>query len=218
MFELFSILYPSQRSNMSEMSTSECKEFLFENFPLKEKGWKRVKKFKDDAGNTVREFSHTNISETVILIEDNGELRLSHDASPHNCMAFKKRMATLCTFTVIDDPDDDPEVGKHTLKMETIDADGESTDEYMPLLYYIFPSGWKATSPMEDEWEVRNALSEEDTIIALHDWGFQSNQEFDQRHSYGNPRSAWNCPALVKRVLEKNVDSSSAPASTLSKI
>lgn len=53
---------------MSEMSTGECKEFLDENFPLSEKGWKRVKKFKD---NTVREFSHTNISKSVMLVEDN---------------------------------------------------------------------------------------------------------------------------------------------------
>lgn len=203
---------------MSEFNTSECKEFLAENFPLSEKGWKRVKKFKDNAGNTLREFAHTDISETVMLVEDNGDLRLSHDTSTHNCVAFKQRMAQTCTFTMIDDPDDDPEVGKHTLKMEVIDADGDSTDEYMPLLYYIFPSSWKVLSPMEDEWEVRNALSEEDTLIALHDWGFQSNQEFDSRHSYGNPRSSWNHPGVVKRVLEQNVDSAYIPSASASKI
>lgn len=207
---------------MSDLSTAECKEFLSENFPLKEGGWKRLKKFKDSEGNTVREFSHTDISEHATLIEKGGELRLTHDTSPHHCVAFKQRMAQTCTFTIIDDPDDDPEFGKHTLKMEVIDADGDSTDEYMPLLYYIFPSGWKATSPMENEWEVRNALSEEDTIIALHDWGFQSNQEFDQRHAYGNPRSAWNSLARVardeKRVLEENLSTTtnaSAPASKI---
>lgn len=207
---------------MSDLSTAECKEFLNETFPLKEGGWKRLKKFKDSAGNTLREFAHSDIAETVVLVENDGELRLTHDESPHNCVAFKKHMATLCTFTVIDDPDDEPEFGKHTLKMEVIDADGDSTDEYMPLLYYIFPSGWKATSPMEDEWEVRNVLSEEDTIIALHDWGFQSNHEFDQRHSYGNPRSAWNSLARVardeKRVLEENLGAPTNVSSSASKI
>lgn len=203
---------------MSEMSTAECKEFLSDNFPLSEKGWKRVKKFKDDAGNTVREFAHTDICETVILVEDNGELRLSHDASPHNCVAFKQRMAGLCTFTIIDDFDEEPTFGRHTLQLETIDVDGETTDEYMPLLYYIFPSGWGKDAMMESQWVIENGLSEEDTLLALHDWGFQSNEAFDQQHSYGNPRSAWNCPALVKRVLEQNVDSSTAVSSSASKI
>lgn len=203
---------------MSDHTTEDCKEFLSETFPLKENGWKRVKKFKDSTGNTGREFSHTDISETVVLVEKDGDLRLPLDASPHNCVAFKQRMAQTCTFTIIDDPEDEPEFGKHTLKMEVIDVDGETTDEYMPLLYYIFPSGWKATSPMEDEWEVRNALSEEDTLLALHDWGFKSNEAFDSRHAYGNPRSAWNFPGLVKRALEDNLDSSNNPVSSVSKI
>lgn len=203
---------------MSEMSTSECKEFLSENFPLSEKGWKRVKKAKDAAGNTVREFAHTDIAETVILVENNGDLRLPHDTSPHNCVAFKQRMARWCTFTIIDDPDDEPEFGRHTLQLETIDAEGETTDEYMPLLYYIFPSAWKREAMMESQWVIENGLSEEDTLLALHDWGFQSNEAFDRQHSYGNPRSAWNCPALVKRALERQVDSSNAPASPVSKI
>jgi len=203
---------------MSEMSTTECKEFLSENFSLSEKGWKRIKKFKDDAGNTVRAFAHTDISETVILVEDNGELRLPHDTSPHNCVAFKQGMARLCTFTIIDDPDEEPTVGRHTLQLETIDAEGETTDEYMPLLYHIFPSGWRKDAVMESQWVIENGLSEEDTLLALHDWGFQSHEAFDRQHSYGNPRSAWNCPALVKRTLEQNVDSSDAPASPVSKI
>lgn len=200
------------------MSTEECKEFLAENFPLSEKGWKRVKKFKDNTGNTVREFAHTDISETVMLVEDNGDLRLSHDASPHNCVAFKKRMAGLCTFTIIDDPDEEPTFGHHTLQLETIDVDGNTTDEYMPLLYYIFPSAWGKDAAMESQWVISTGLSEEDTLLALHDWGFQSNEAFDQQHLYGNPRSAWNCPALVKRVLEQNVDSSHSPVSNASKI
>jgi len=214
---------------MSEMSTAECKEFLSDNFPLSEKGWKRVKKFKDDAGNTVREFAHTDICETVILVEVNGELRLSHDASPHNCVAFKQRMAGLCTFTIIDDTDffsdsfgEVSPFGRHILQLETIDVDGNTTDEYMPLLYYIFPSGWEKDAVMESQLVIENGLSEEDTLLALHDWGFQSNEAFDQKHSYGNPRSAWNCPALIarnqKNVLEQSLDTSNAPSPTGSKI
>lgn len=203
---------------MSDHTTEECKEFLSERFPLKEKGWKRVKKFKDSAGNTGREFSHTDISETVVLVEEDGELSLPPDASPHNCVAFKQRMASLCTFTIIDDPDEEPEFGRHILQLETIDANGQTTDEYMPLLYYIFPSGWEKDSMTDSQWAITNGLSEEDTLLALHDWGFKSNDAFDRRHAYGNPRSAWNFPGLVKRTLEDNLDSSNNPVSSVSKI
>ena len=207
---------------MSEFSTSECKEFLAENFPLSEKGWKRVKKFKDNVGNTLREFAHSDISETVFLMEINGDLRLSHDASPHNCVAFKQRMARLCTFTIIDDLDEGPRFGRHLLTLETIDVDGETTDDYMPLLTYIFPSDWKTDAEMECQWMIENGLNEDDTLVALHDWGFQSNQEFDNEHSYGNPRSAWNCAALVARnqkyVLQQNLGSTNVPSSATSKI
>lgn len=61
---------------MSKLSTDDCKDFLMEHYPdSKRTQWKRVSKYKDDAGCVCRDFNNLTVGD-VTLVEINGVLAL----------------------------------------------------------------------------------------------------------------------------------------------
>jgi hypothetical protein len=59
---------------MSKITTEDCKSFLLVAYPDKKNvEWKRIRKFKDENGDSCREFSHSDGSH-ISLVEKNGQL------------------------------------------------------------------------------------------------------------------------------------------------
>lgn len=61
---------------MSKLSTDDCKDFLMQHYPdSKRTQWKRVSKYKDDAGCVCRDFNNPSVGD-VTLVEDNDVLSM----------------------------------------------------------------------------------------------------------------------------------------------
>lgn len=61
---------------MSKLSTDDCKDFLMQHYPdSKRTQWKRVSKYKDDAGCVCRDFNNPSVGD-VTLIEVNDVLQI----------------------------------------------------------------------------------------------------------------------------------------------
>lgn len=179
---------------MSQYTTSDCKEFLYDEFPYDEKGWKRVGKRKDRFGNMVREFTHPDISKNVFVVESSDGLKLTtapfeQDFDP-----------TFFIFSVVDDQLA-TQLGGHkvVISLDHPDyPDAAGSGEYDYVVPGLFPPSWRVEEDMEDLFSIYNSgLSEEDFIVALHDMGFRSSALLDQQC---NGRSALNSPIILART------------------
>lgn len=62
---------------MSKITTEDCKLFLSKTFPeLNEKGWKRIRKYKNDSSIWCRDFEHSS-GKVVVLMEIDNVLKIS---------------------------------------------------------------------------------------------------------------------------------------------
>lgn len=74
---------------MSKISTDDCKNFLKASFPEQNK-WKRIKKYKNDAGQWCRDFESESGFATT-LVEINEQLTLiSQEQKEIDCFYYKK--------------------------------------------------------------------------------------------------------------------------------
>lgn len=74
---------------MPKISTDDCKKFLKESFP-EQNNWKRIKKYKNNAGQWCRDFESESGFATT-LIENNDQLTLiSKTQKENDCFYYKK--------------------------------------------------------------------------------------------------------------------------------
>lgn len=74
---------------MSKISTDDCKNFLKESFP-EQKNWKRIKKYKNDAGQWCRDFeSESGFATTLVEIDERLTL-ISQEQKEIDCFYYKK--------------------------------------------------------------------------------------------------------------------------------
>lgn len=180
---------------MSQYTTNDCKEFLYDEFPYDEKGWKRVGKRKDQFGNVVREFTHPDISKNIFIVESSDGLKLT--TGPFN-QGFDP---TFFIFSVMDDEMSFlPSLGGHSVLI-CLDhpdyPDSSGSGEYDHVIPGLLPPSWKVEQECEESFSVYNSgLSEEDFVVAMHDMGFRSSAVLDQQC---NGRSALNSPIILAR-------------------
>lgn len=92
---------------MSKISTEDCKHKLKELFPdIDEKSWKRTKKYKNESGSWVRDFTNT-LNQSVSLIEENGALTIyenntTQTSSPIEVIMVKKPVLNEVDVTIAD--------------------------------------------------------------------------------------------------------------------
>lgn len=199
-----------QENCVSTTTTADCKTFLASQFAFEPKGWKRVSKFNDSEGNATREFSHPESQDNIFLVERNGQLELT-DHTARSALNSKK--CSKYTFCVTDDK----VPGGHTVMIASDDED--MAGEHDPVVPTLFPKDWEVECEMEEVFSIYTTLSEDELIVALHDMGFKSDADYDENCS---GRSALTSPTILarkqKKVLNKAVQTNSAPTSSPSKI